>query len=121
MEKLENDFKNRGCEDMLKAMNYYTLFLVKMGLDRELSRYNPASFIQKVNKVKEIIRIFNLKRIVNVIDWDGFNNKNRKQLYRLSGEGNSYVIHHYIQRLVIGIKRRMKGVYECCRIWIARK
>ena len=95
---LENNLTDNA--DMLRALQYYCLFIIKIGILKCWQELGPLSVIKKRNIITDGVK--KLKEFIQIdsIDWQGFQQEERSKIEDLfSGHIYKYMYKHYIERI----------------------
>lgn len=104
--------KNLGMNpEMLDALNYYTFFILKIGVHSILS--SGYSLTEKISVIeRESDRLMKLID-VSAIDWHGFSREDQQEINRLAnGQAKRMVIEYYsgkVQRKVLSVFRKLSA------------
>lgn len=83
---LQQIFLDRKEALILKQLNYYFLFLIKIGLNMEFSRVNKSSYSEKLTKVKKFIDCIEVSNMTTSLDIKNVDNTTKKIIKTLNSK-----------------------------------
>lgn len=100
-----------------EQLNYYKLFIIWYGIETLLDRKIRISWIKKAAIIHKVFKDFNLKLLIETIDWTGFS-KNDKQKFKMLYRYRTFLLRFYCKRFLHRIQNYLqkRGLLLCPNI-----
>ncbi|MGP1459012.1 MAG: glycosyltransferase family 2 protein [Treponema sp.] len=104
---LEEKFCEAADTKAMEQLNYYKLFIIRYGIESLLDRKTRMSFLKKMRIINKAFKDFNLKVLIQNIDWAGFS-KIDKQQFTMLYRHRTFVLKFYYKRFLQRIRNYLK-------------
>ena len=114
---LEEKFRTVAVPMIGEQLNYYKLFIIWYGIETLLDRKIRLSWMKKAAIIHKVFKDFNLKLLIETIDWTGFS-KNDKQKFKMLYRYRTFLLRFSCKRFLHRIQNYLqkRGLLLCQNI-----